>query len=53
MEDLYGHSLAQLSVWRVDRKGKEPGRFCDHIPKKQLKKIKDIGNVNLVCNFLN
>jgi hypothetical protein len=33
MEDLYGHSLAQLLGWRVDGKGKEPGRFCDHIPK--------------------
>jgi hypothetical protein len=39
MEDLYGHSLAPLSGWRVDGKGKEPGRFCDHIPqKKTIKK---------------
>jgi hypothetical protein len=33
-----GHSIASLSGWRVDGKGKEPGRFCDHVPKKQLKK---------------
>jgi hypothetical protein len=48
MEDLYGHSLAQLSGWRVDGKGKkEAGRFCDAYPKrKKKKKIKDIGNVN-------